>query len=172
MKPVVIDVNVFLDLIKLQMLECLFKYGFQVYSTREVIDHLNENQSQPLKQFIESGQLIVYHLSETELEEAICITSSRALEIADKSVAWLSIHLSGYLILANSLYARYFETNQSEIKDLIWLFDILIEEHIISHVFAIQKIKQLLKINRRISREECGKRIIKWELLHLFNSGL
>ena len=55
MKSAVIDVNVFLDLIKLQMLAWLFKIGFQVYTTQEMIDQLNENQSEFLMEFIVSA---------------------------------------------------------------------------------------------------------------------
>ncbi len=103
MKSAVIDVNIFLDLIKLQMLAWLFKIGFQVYTTQEMIDQLNENQSEFLMEFIESGQLTVYRLSENELEEVTSLTALRSLELADKSVAWLSIHLKGIVISGNLL---------------------------------------------------------------------
>jgi hypothetical protein len=163
MKSAVIDVNVFIDLIKLQMLVWLFKIGFQVYTTQEIIDQLNENQSECLKEFIESGQLTVYRLSEKELEEAINLTAVRALELADKSVAWLSVHLKGIVISANPLLGRFCQSSQLEVEGMVWFFDLLIEKQFIIHAFAVQKMEQLLKINRRIPREECEKRIKEWE---------
>jgi len=168
MKSAVIDVNVFLDLIKLQMLAWLFQIGFQIYTTQEMIDQLNENQSEFLKEFIESGQLTVYRLSEKELEEAIILTTGRALELADKSVAWLSIHLQGILISDNPLPARFYEATQLEAKGIVWFFDLLIDKQIIVYSFAAQKMGQLLKINRRIPRAECEKRIAVWEDLATF----
>jgi hypothetical protein len=165
MKSAVIDVNVFLDLIKLQMLAWLFKIGFRVYTTQEIIDQLNENQFESLKEFIESGQLTVYHLSEKELEEVISLTTVRALELADKSVAWLSIHLKGIVISGNQLLGRFYQSGQLEVEGIIWFFDLLIEKKFIIHAFAAQKMEQLLKINRRIPREECEKKIKEWEEL-------
>ena len=162
MKSVVIDVNVFLDLLKLQMLAWLFKAGFRVYTTQEIIDQLNENQSGFLEEFIETGQLIVYRLSEKELEEVISLTEARALELADKSVAWLSIHLQGMVISVNPLLERFCQSGQLEVEGLIWFFDLLIEKRLIVHAFAAQKMEQLLKINHRIPRDECEKRIKEW----------
>ncbi len=163
MNAVVIDVNIFVDLIKLQMLAFLFKSGFQVYTTQEMIDQLNESQYELLQEFIESGQLTVYRLSEKELEEAIILPAGRALELADKSVAWLSIHLPGILISDNPFSVRFYDTTQLEAKSIIWFIDLLIEKQIILYAFAVQKMKQLLKINRRIPREESEKRIKEWE---------
>jgi len=163
MKSAVIDVNVFLDLIKLQMLAWLFKIGFQVYTTQEMIDQLNENQSEFLKEFIETGQLTVYRLSENELEEVTSLTALRALELADKSVAWLSTHLKGIVISGNLLLGKFCQSKQIEVGGMIWFFDLLIEKQFITYDFAAQKMVQLLKINRRIPREECEKRIKEWE---------
>ena len=163
MKSAVIDVNIFLDLIKLQMLAWLFKIGFQVYTTQEMIDQLNENQSEFLMEFIESGQLTVYRLSENELEEVTSLTALRSLELADKSVAWLSIHLKGIVISGNLLLGKFCQSKQLEVGGMIWFFDLLIEKQFITYAFAAQKMVQLLKINRRIPREECEKRIKEWE---------
>jgi len=163
MKSAVIDVNVFLDLIKLQMLAWLFKIGFRVYTTQEMIDQLNENQSEFLMEFIESGQLTVYRLSENELEEVTSLTALRALELADKSIAWLSIHLKGIVISGNLLLGKFCQSKQLEVGGMIWFFDLLIEKQFITQAFAAQKMVQLLKINRRIPREECEKRIKEWE---------
>lgn len=162
MKSAIIDVNVFLDLIKLQMPGWLFEIEFQIYTTQEIIDLLNENQSEFLTEFIESGKLIVYRLSEKELEEVIALTASKALELADKSIAWLSIHLKGILISGNILLERICKSNELEVKDMIWFFDLLIEKQLIKHRHAAQKVHQLLKVNPRIPREEYEKRIKEW----------
>lgn len=38
MKLAVTDANIFIDLIKLQLLDYLFQLGVEIYSTREIID--------------------------------------------------------------------------------------------------------------------------------------
>jgi hypothetical protein len=156
MKSVVIDANIFLDLIKLQMLAMLFKIGYHVYSTQEMIDQLNETQYESVKEFIESGQLTVYQFSEKELEEVTGLTALRSLELADKSVVWLSAHLQGTLISGDPIYIRYYETTRAVAKNIIWFFDLLIEKQIILPDSAAQKMAQLQKINRRIPLDESG----------------
>jgi hypothetical protein len=163
MKSAIIDVNVFLDLIKLQMLASLFKIGFQMYTTQEIIDQLNENQSGLLREFIGSDQLTVYRFSENELEEVTGLTAIRALEFADKSVAWLSIQLNGTLISGNRLLRKFCESRQLEAGSMIWFFDLLIEKQLIIQALAAQKMEQLLKTNRIIPHEECEKKIKEWK---------
>ena len=164
MKPLVIDVNFILDLINLRAIDWLFKSGFQVYTTREVIDHLNEHQYDLLKNFIDSGQLSVYHLCEKELEEAIVMTAEKKLAIADKSAAWLSVYLSGFLISDIPFSLFYRESKHPEIQNLTWFFDVLIENQIITHTIAIQKIKELVKVNRKTPREQYENKIKEWEV--------
>ncbi|MEO6962926.1 MAG: hypothetical protein ABIY90_13210 [Puia sp.] len=89
MKIAVTDANIFIDLIKLQMLTLLFDIGLDIQTTREIIDQLREGQLSILNPFILAGILQVHHFSDTELLEVIQFTAPRALEIAYKSVAWL-----------------------------------------------------------------------------------
>jgi hypothetical protein len=87
MKLAVIDANIFIDLIKLQMLTLLFSIDIEIYTTKEIIDQLKDSQLEILKEFIVQEHLKVYLLTEAELEEVVSFSAPRSLDLADKSVA-------------------------------------------------------------------------------------
>ena len=163
MKLAVIDANIFIDLIKLQMLTWLFQIGFEVYTTQEIIDQLNENQSELLKEFIKSRQLIIYLLTSQEFEEVVNLTTTRSLELADKSVAWLSLHLKAIVISGDGPLRRFCESQQLEVRGMLWFFDLLVKDQLIVRSFAAQKMEQLLQINSRLPRDKCERRIQEWK---------
>ncbi|HSZ33938.1 MAG TPA: hypothetical protein VK772_11540 [Puia sp.] len=150
MKLTIIDANIFIDLTRIQMLAWIFKIGFEVYTTQEIIDQLSEDQILSLKDFIESKQLIVYLLSENEFEEVVNLTPARSLEFADKSVLWLTIHLKAIAISGTGPLKQFCQSKQLEVRDLIWIFDLLIEKKLLMHDFVAQKIEQLIKMNGRL----------------------
>jgi hypothetical protein len=85
------------------------------------------------------------------------------LEFTDKSTAWLSVHLPGILISENPRSVWFYDDPRPEVKSMIWFFDRLIEKKIILYSLAVQKMKRLLQINRRIPRDESEKMIKEWE---------
>jgi hypothetical protein len=154
MKLTVIDANIFIDLIRIQMLPWLFKLGFEVFTTQEIIDRLNENHFLLLKEFIGSKQLIVHQLSEKEFEEAVNLTAARSMELADKCVLWLSIHLKAIAVSGAGPLRQFCESRQLEVRDMIWFFKLLIEKELLTYDFVVQKMEQLLKLNGRIAMQE------------------
>jgi hypothetical protein len=162
MKLAVIDANIFIDLIKLQMLVLLFRIGIEIYTTQEIIDQLNESQFEILKEFIDLAQLNVYLLSEAELEEVVNFSAPRSLELADKSVAWLSIHIEAMVLSGDGPLRKFCESKNLEVRGIIWLFDTFLEKQLIVQSHAVDKMNQLLLINSRMPKEECEKRIRAW----------
>ncbi len=162
MKIAVTDANIFIDLIKLQMLTLLFDIGLDIQTTREIIDQLREDQLSILNPFILAGILQVHHFSDTELLEVIQFTAPRALEIADKSVAWLSIKLRAVVLTGDGPLRKFCESQKLEVKGIIWLFDTLVEKKLIVHAQAAEKMRILTGFNSRLPKETCAERIRKW----------
>jgi hypothetical protein len=52
MKLAVTDANIFIDLIKLQMLALLFNIDMEIHTTGEIVDQLNDQQLVHLTEFI------------------------------------------------------------------------------------------------------------------------
>jgi hypothetical protein len=162
MKLAVIDANIFIDLIKLQMLSLLFSIDIEIYTTREIIAQLNDSQFEIIKEFTESGRLNVHSLTEEELEEVVTFSAPRSLEFADKTVAWLSIHIEAMVLSGDGPLRKFCESKNLVVRGIIWLFDTFLEKQLIVHAHAADKMNQLLLINSRLPKVECEKRIKEW----------
>ncbi len=164
MKIAVTDANIFIDLIKLQMLHLLFCIDMDIYTSKEIVDQLNDGQAAELATFISKGLLTVYLFSVDELQEIIFFESPRALEIADKSVAWLAIKLSATVLSGDAPLRRFCENKKLEVKGIIWLFDEFLRKKIIAHVDAVTKLEHLVSFNSRLPKQECSQRLLSWKI--------
>jgi hypothetical protein len=162
MKLAVVDANIFIDLIKLQMLALLFQVRLEIHTTQEIIDQLNNVQFLLLNEFIEVGQLKVHLLTETELAEVADLVAPRALELADKTVVWLSLQINAIVISGDGPLRRFCETKKLEVRGILWLFEQFIDKKLLTQNLAAEKMLHLIQFNGRLPREECERRIRAW----------
>jgi hypothetical protein len=162
MKLAVTDANIFIDLIKLQMLAMLFAIDMEIHTTREIVDQLNEGQYANLIEFIGPHHLRVHDLSDRQLQEVIQLDAPRALEFADKSVAWLSMELSATVLTGDGPLRKYCKAKDLEVRGIIWLFDTIVEKGLMKPSLAADKMDYLVSFNSRLPKEECAQRIQKW----------
>src|SRR6266700_7531682 len=128
------DANVFIDLIKLQLLGYLFRINLEIYTTQEVIDELNESQLLIMQAFIQSQSLIIYKFTEEEIIEIHNVQAPKGLTFEDKTVAWLAIKLTALILSGDNLLRKYCLKQQLDVKGVIWLFESFIEYELINHV--------------------------------------
>jgi hypothetical protein len=162
MKLAVTDANIFIDLIKLQMLVLLFSIDIEIHTTKEIVDQLNDDQLVHLTEFIDSRHLQVHYLSTAQLQEVIELAAPRALELADKSVAWLSLQLAATVLTGDGPLRKYCQTKHLEVRGIIWLFDVIVEKGLLSPQSAAEKMELLLRFNNRLPKDECFHRIHQW----------
>jgi len=162
MKLAVTDANIFIDLIKLQMLTLLFNIDIEIHTTKEIVDQLNDDQLLHLTEFIDSQHLLVHYLSARQLQEVIDLAAPRALELADKSVAWLSLQLTATVLTGDGPLRKFCRTKHLEVRGIIWLFDAIVEKGLVSPLSAAEKMESLLGINSRLPKDECFHRIQQW----------
>jgi len=165
MKLAVTDANIFIDLIKLQMLALLFTIGMEIHTTQEIVDQLNDDQLVDLIKFIDCHYLHVHFLSALQLEEVVDLKAPRALEFADKSVVWLSLHLRAAVLTGDGPLRRFCQSKHLEVRGIIWLFDIMVEKGLVNPQFAAAKMESLLGFNNRLPKEECFRRIHHWRTI-------
>lgn len=163
MKLAVTDANIFIDLIKLQMLALLFRIDMEIHTTKEIVDQLNDHQLVSLTQFIESQHLQLHYLSATQLQEVIALAAPRSLDLADKSVAWLSLRLAAMVLTGDGPLRKYCQAKQLEVKGIIWLFDKFVEKGLVKPLLAAEKMESLIQFNNRLPKEECSHRIQLWK---------
>jgi hypothetical protein len=162
MKLAVTDANIFIDLIKLQMLALLFNIDMEIHTTKEIVDQLNDDQLLNLTEFIDSQDLRVHYLSALQLQEVIDLAAPRALELADKSMAWLSLQLTATVLTGDGPLRKFCQTMHLEVRGIIWLFDAIIEKGVMSPLSAAEKMESLLGFNSRLPKDQCSHRIQQW----------
>jgi hypothetical protein len=163
MKVAVTDANIFIDLIKLQLLGYLFSVDVEIHTTREVVDQLNAGQYEKVDSFIQAKVLKVYNFSSVELEEIIQMKTPKSLEFPDKTVIYLATKLSAEVLPGDGPLRKFCISNQLTVRGIIWLFDIFLKAELINHTVATEKMNFLLSFNDRLPKDECMNRLKQWE---------
>ncbi len=162
MKIAVTDANIFIDLIKTEMLGFLFNLGLEIHTTYEVYNQLNNEQVKFTNIFVQSNSLFLYSFTFEELEELSLLDFPAGLEIADRSVYFYA-HKSDALILSGDRkFKKFCERNSKEVKGIIWVFEEIVNKELLPAKIVAEKLVLLLTINTRLPLEECQQRIKKW----------
>lgn len=162
MKIAVTDANIFIDLIKLDMLGFLFNLDLEIHTTYEVYNQLNSEQEKIAQNFVQSGLLILYSFTPEELEELNKIDFPPGLEIADRSVYYYASVSEALILSGDRKLKKFCESKHNNVKGIIWVFDQIVKNELIPVKNAAEKMELLLKINSRLPYEECQQRIKKW----------
>lgn len=163
MKVAVTDANIFIDLIKLQLLGYLFTIDVEIHTTREVVDQLNAGQYEKVDSFIQAKVLKVYNFSSAELAEIVEMKTPKSLEFPDKTVVYLATKLSADVLTGDGPLRKFCTSNQLTVRGIIWLFDVFLKAELINHSTAIEKINHLLSYNDRLPKDECLNRLKQWQ---------
>ncbi len=158
----VTDANIFIDLIKLDLLGYLFDLGYSVHTTAEVYNQLNDDQEKVAKAFVQSNQLLVYYFSVNEYEELMSIDFPRSLELADRSVFFYASKQNGIVLTGDKALRNHCQKYLQQVNGIIWFFDQLYTQNKMPPNLIANKIKQLLSFNNRLPINECETRITKW----------
>ena len=163
MKIAITDANIFIDLIKLSLLGCLFNLGIEIHTTREVYDQLNPTQKSFAEGFVQAGVLHIYNFNIQQLQEINSLQFPAGLEMADRTVYYYST-LTEAIVLSGDRKLRTFCLNKNiDVKGILWLFDNFIEKNLISKAEAAKKLEHLLSFNDRLPMDECQRRIQLWK---------
>ena len=162
MKIAITDANIFIDLIRLELLGYLFNLGMEIHTTREVYDQLNSHQREVAAGFVQAGVLSVYSFSYQELEEIELLECPAGLEMADRTVYYYSKRIEA-LVLSGDKKLRTFCLNQDiDVRGILWLFDLFLERGLITKIIAVEKLKFLLSFNDRLPMDQCQQRLNSW----------
>jgi predicted nucleic acid-binding protein len=163
MKIAVTDANIFIDLIKLQLLGFLFSIEIEIYTSQEIIDQLNDSQQEKVNGFIQARALNIYIFSEEEIEKIDQLNAPRSLDFADKTVVYLANKIGATVLSGDGPLRKYSINSKLTVKGIIWLFDSFLDKQLITNQSAVEKMKELLSFNDRLPKEECLSRIKQWE---------
>jgi len=164
MKIVIYDANILIDLAKLDLLDVFSKLNFELHTTDFVYEELNEEQKSPVSSLLENGVLNIIETIALSDFQGInrLLDESNGLSFEDCSVWYYSAKLSGMLLSGDGKLRKQVRKNGIEVRGIIYVFDELIKQNLITFSKGIKKLEQLLQLNSRLPKNEIEKRIKFW----------
>jgi len=126
----------------------------------------NPEQKQAFESLVSTGKIIVDHFTATEVLEIVEEHSSvfGNLSIPDCSVCYYAKKHRVPMLTGDRRLRRYAEQQSIEVHGILFLFDELVANSIISSISAAEKLEDLIKLNSRLPKAEIRDRIDKWKL--------
>lgn len=162
MKVAITHANIFIDLIKLNLLDCLFKLGVEIHTTREVYDQLNQDQKSVAAEFFQSGVLLVYNFSFEQLHQINELEVPKGLELADRTVYYYATIIKAIILSGDRKLKNFCSSKKLHVNGILWLFDEFLKKKLITYPEAVIKLEKLMSFNDRLPGDECEIRLNKW----------
>jgi predicted nucleic acid-binding protein len=164
MKIAVTDANIFIDLIRLEILEYLFRLELDLHTTLNVVHELKADQYDIVKPFIKDKSIDIHSLTEEEIIEITTKNYSKKLSPQDLSVIILALKLNAEVLTGDNLLRKYCQKERLEVHGILWIFNLLVEKELIPRNLAFVKLELLISQNNRLPKDECNKRLNDWSL--------
>jgi len=158
------DAGILIDLLKSNLIEPFFRLEYELHVTDLVADEVQEDNAVQLDAFVDDGRLIKKTFDFEELIEIQLLkVQHKALSIPDCSCLYLSKKHSATLLTGDAALRRIAEEDKIPVHGLLWVFDELVQQSLISRKTAYAKLKHILSVNPRLPADECNKRLTKWK---------
>jgi len=164
MTVAVCDTNVIIDLLQVDSFKSFLKLKWDKHVPPGVIDEVQEDNTDQLVTAINTGKLILPTFSPEELIKIQELkTQYPSLSIEDCSCLFLAERLSAVLLTGERRLRRIAaDSHRVKVHGILWVFEQLIEEKIITQRVAHDKLTHLMKVNKRLPRKDCGRLLKLW----------
>ncbi len=148
MKIVVTDACIFIDVIELQLTGRFFGLNLDIHTTADVLNELYSDQQQILEGYKTSNKLTVHVLSGAEQASLMTEDYPKALTPEDRSVVFIAQKLGDAVVLSSDKPVRNHAKKLCiEYHGMLWIFDQLVEQELLTKAEAITKITTLVNSN-------------------------
>lgn len=167
MKVAITDACIFIDLYELGLTNLLFKLNLEVHTSLDVFNELNINQKDILAAYQSMGILTVHNISGEERIEIYNRNYPKGLSNSDSTVLFLAEKYTAIVLSSDKQVRKNAQARAIEYHGMLWIFDKLIAENILTKTAAIEKLKRLIETNiiyqnsPELNRE-MNKRINAW----------
>ena len=86
----------------------------------------------------------------------------KGLSFTDCTVLYQGITLSATVLTGDKKMMRSAKEMDIDVRGILYIFDQLVEQGILSHSIACQKLQQLFSRNTRLPKDEIDKRLTLW----------
>lgn len=167
MEIVVNDANIFIDLHSVGLLDAFFSLPLVVHTVDFVVAEIRDaEQKKAVERHIEDGSLTVRDFNPAELSEILGLQSTARsnLSFPDCSV-WYYARKNGYALLTgDGRLRRKAEKDNVTVRGILYVFDRLVEEAVITPAVAADKLDELMSLNPRLPRNLVCERISRWRI--------
>ena len=146
-KIAVTDACIFIDLLDLGLINSFFDLELEIHTTTLVYFELYEEQQKVLKAYQSIDRLIVHNLIESDFLQIHIETYPKSLSETDKSVLYIANKLNACVLSSDKTVRNSAKNKSIEYHGMIWIFDKLIEENILTKKEAFLKLEKLTAIN-------------------------
>jgi len=146
-KIAITDACIFIDLYDLELIAPFFKLNFEIHTTTAVFYELYEEQQRVLLAYQNVEKLIVHNLVEEDFIHIQNEVYPRSLSEADKSVLYIANKLNACVLSSDKTVRNYAKNQSITYHGMIWIFDLLIESHILTKKEAVLKLQELVTVN-------------------------
>ena len=166
MKLIITDSSVFFDIIKIQALPEFFALDFEICTTDFVRGEILESeQREQIEMFIRSHQLIVFELSESEIEEIGKFKTKRFFKtLIDKTVLWKAMQLKCPLLTGDAKLRSEAAEQGITVHGSLWVIRMMVESKVVTANAGIEFLEKLKVSNDRLPLDEIEKLIRKLKL--------
>lgn len=164
-KIVISDTNILLDLLSQNMLDDFFSLPCDICTTDFVIDEIVQPAQQKIiDSFVKSRKLDVVQFSPLEFSNitSLFVMNPNNASLTDCSVWYYAKQTNGRLLTGDGKLRKAAENDNVKVSGILYIFDNLIEYGILSEKDAADLLENLMKINMRLPKDECEKRILAW----------
>jgi len=163
MKIAITDTNVFISLIRVELLDRLFLIGYEIHTTQHVLGELTDWQRTLADKYVEIGSLIVHHFTAQEVLEIANLEISKGLSYVDKGLFYYNSKNEKYLLLtSDKLLKKISKKGGIDVHGILWLMDSFLALNVATKAELLIGLTVLTQHYHRLPKEECEKRVLLW----------
>lgn len=166
MHIIINDANILIDIAKLDMVELFSKLNFSLYTTDFVINEIeNPDQLKTIERLCNNKKMEIITTTSERLFYIYDIynNQTKGLSVADCSVWYYSKQMNAILCTGDGNLRKQAKKDNIEVRGILYIFDELLRQDIISYHYATEKLEKLRKSNVRLPTEEIKKRLFLWK---------
>jgi predicted nucleic acid-binding protein len=165
MQIVINDASILIDLAHLEILSVFSNLNFKLFTTDFILEELNRTQRELVDKLVISKELIVIETNEVKDYSGIndLLEQTNGLSFEDCSVWYYSKKMNCTLLTGDAKLRRHAERDNIEVRGIIFIFDEIVKQNLLTPAEAALKIDRLKQINPRLPKNELDKRIRNWE---------
>jgi YD repeat-containing protein len=165
MKIAIKDANIFIDLEIAGLFDLWFQLGIETHTSVFIREELDAGGHEQALAYFESGQVVCHEFEFEEIVqvEALMLQVNKAAGFNDCSVLYLAEKLRVPILSGDNALRRSAEKRGVEVKGTLWVFDQLVSRKMLIPSVAAQKLRHLVREERRLPEVECRSRIERWE---------